>query len=90
MYRTRGRRRGGYQGRQPTRRPMTVKRVRQIAMSNEAPSNQANDVLVDVALVRWGFRRALTHEELMKSDPLYMAEFRMTTMTAASKTDPSH
>ena len=38
------------------------------------PKQQLDDVLLDVHITRWGFQRALTHRELMLSDPVYRQE----------------
>ena len=42
-----------------------------LAMDSKTPQVQLGDVLVDINLTRWGFHRALTHAELMVSDPQY-------------------
>ena len=38
------------------------------------PAHQLADALVDINLTRWGFHRALTHVERLKSDPQYHRE----------------
>ena len=45
--------------------------VFQIALTPKTPYHQSEDVYVDVYLTRWGFARALTHEERFISDPQY-------------------
>ena len=46
----------------------------EVSLPSEVPIQQAEDVLVDIQITRWGFHRALTHKELMIACPYYCAE----------------
>ena len=46
----------------------------QVFLDSETPDVQADDVLVDINVTRWGFHRSLTHAERMLSDPKYRQE----------------
>ena len=46
----------------------------QITLLHNVPFRQAEDILMDVNLTRWGYHRVLTHMEKMITDPIYCAE----------------
>lgn len=46
----------------------------EITFPQYTPPIQMNDCLADVHLMHWGFLHALTHRELMLSDPIYRRE----------------
>ena len=46
----------------------------QLACAAHTPLQVLDDVLLDVHMTRWGFLRALTHRELMLSNPVYRQE----------------
>jgi len=43
----------------------------QITLPDTVPFHQAEDLLMDINLTRWGFHRALTNKELMIADLYY-------------------
>jgi len=51
------------------------------AGTTHVPFVQADDVAVDVNLTSWGFRRALSKEQML-NDPWFERQKRMTTLRA--------
>ena len=48
-----------------------------MVMDAQTPIVQAEDLIMDVEVTRWGFLRALSHEERKVSDPAYRAELAL-------------
>jgi len=60
----------------------------QITLLNTVPFHQAEDILMDVNLTRWGFYKALTHKQRMIADPFYRAENNLRVESIPSKITP--
>ena len=48
-----------------------------LVMDAQTPQVQAEDMIMDVEVTRWGFLRALSHEERRVCDPAYRAELAL-------------
>ena len=61
----------------------------QLALSPGTPYHQIEDIFCDIYLTRWGYQRALTHEEKLISDPQYKLDMLFDQMHKSVETKSS-